>query len=91
MKENYEETQILLSLIKKHGFKWTLLSAEMKKLKMIGNKKDKNHNKLKNKFHGGLRKVVRYLNKMKRLLVKKNSKPLKYSSILRIFQIAQDG
>ena len=58
---------------------------------MIGNKKDKNHNNLKNKFHGGLRKVVRYLNKMKRLLVKKNSKPLKYSSILRIFQIAQDG
>ena len=62
----------------------------MKKLKMNGSKKDRSHNKLKNRFHGELRKVVRYLNKMKKLFVNKNSKPLKYSSILRVFHIIDD-
>ena len=48
-------------------------------------------NCLKNKFYGEVGKILRLLNKLSVKVLKKRSKPLKYGSLVRVFNIAQDG
>ena len=46
---------------------------------------------MKNKFYGEIRKILRVLNKLSVQILKKRSKPLKYDSLIRVFNIAEDG
>ena len=46
---------------------------------------------MKNKFYGSIRKVLRLINKIAKEKIKKRSKPIKYESLLRIIEIAEEG
>lgn len=49
----------------------------------------KSENSLKNKFYGSIRKVLRSINRIGKLNIKKFNKPIKYESLIRIMDAAE--
>lgn len=51
----------------------------------------RSENSVKNRFYGSIRKMVRLLNRIPKEKGNKKSKPIKYESILRVIELADEG
>lgn len=51
----------------------------------------RSENAVKNRFYGSIRKLVRLLNRLPKENGNKKSKPIKYESIVRVIELAEEG